>query len=109
MTLHVRVEVKSGGYEAEVTQTNGNPTTVLAHGEGVDIWLHSGNQFSVKEVPPGTKAALVDARIAAFKGTAFSTAQVSATTAAPAPVVAEGDFKLGPACGILDGPCESCQ
>ncbi|GDY37710.1 hypothetical protein [Acidovorax sp. NB1] len=58
MTLKVRIQVpkNSGPYEAKVEQTGGAAPAVLEPGDEMEIWVHSGNEIKVTEVPLGTKA-----------------------------------------------------
>lgn len=87
MTLRIKIEVPADGgpYEAQVAESNGNPARVLTPGECVEIYVHSGNQITVTELPAGTKAAL--------------------DAIAPA-----GDFLADKqACGIAGEPCDACQ
>ncbi len=54
MTLRVTITVPkdAGNYTAVVSQTNGNPDHKLVPGTSLDVWVHSGNQITVKEAGP---------------------------------------------------------
>lgn len=56
MTLKVRIQVpKNGGpYEAKVATPNVGYT--LEHGDEVELYVYSGNEITITEVPAGTKA-----------------------------------------------------
>lgn len=58
MTLKVRIQVpkNSGPYEAKVEQTGGAAPVVLEPGDEMEMYVHSGNEIKVTEVPLGTKA-----------------------------------------------------
>lgn len=60
MTLKIKIEVpaNSGGYEAQVAQSNGAPARVLVPGESVELYVYDGNTITVSELPAGTKAAM---------------------------------------------------
>lgn len=60
MTLKIKIEVPANGgpYEAQVAESNGNPAHVLAPGEAIELYVHSGNTITVTEMPAGTKAAM---------------------------------------------------
>lgn len=82
MTLRIKIEVPTNGgpYEAQVSQSNGNPAAILAPGDSLELYIHSGNTISVTELPAGSKAK------------------------------AAGDFALGQACNNAgEGACEACQ
>lgn len=58
MTLKVRIQVpkNSGPYEAKVEQTSGAASVVLEPGDEMEVYVHSGNELKIVEVPLGTKA-----------------------------------------------------
>lgn len=58
MTLKVRIQVpkNSGPYEAKVEQTGGSAPVVLEPGDEMEVYVHSGNELKITEVPLGTKA-----------------------------------------------------
>lgn len=60
MTLKIRIQVpkNGGGYEAKVEQTGSATPVVMEPGDELEIYVHSGNEIRVTEVPAGTKAAL---------------------------------------------------
>lgn len=114
MTLQVTITPKTQGYELEVTQSGGNPTTVLAFGDHIDVWLHSGNQISLKEVPAGTKSALVNARIEAFASSVPKVATSGFISTGPAHVAldptSDKALPATQACDLSgDKTCDSCQ
>ncbi len=51
MTLRVTITVPkdAGNYAAVVSQTGGNPDHKMLPGMSLDVWVHSGNQITVKE------------------------------------------------------------
>ena len=58
MTLKIKIEVPldGGPYEAQIAESNGNPSRVLAPGDSAEFYVHSGNSITVTELPAGTKA-----------------------------------------------------
>lgn len=52
----IQVPKNSGPYEAKVEQTGGATPVVLEPGDEMEMYVHSGNEIKVTEVPLGTKA-----------------------------------------------------